>query len=439
MRRGVRRGWLGVALALAIVGVVEVLSDSVLDPHLPFPRDTLLVMATLTLTAVVFAREVFRRIDNLTDTLRLRNAELESRSASARALHRVSVAIAALVRIDEILQVVVDNARQLLDADIAFLVLEEPDGTEHLSATSGPPEALRRAGDLAGSGIARFTTPEFLQGQLVASLQRGDTAVGVLAVGCRSPRTFGKDELETLASLANEAAIALENDRLQRELRELAIRAERERIAREMHDGLAQVLGYVNTKSQAVEELLSGGRVEAARSQLAELSTAARSVYVDVREAILGLTSPISPERGLAGALEEYAVRFSEASKLATIVEATPVVRGAVLPPEAQAQVFRVVQEALTNVRKHASAARAVVSLDIVDGALEVEVADDGRGFDPAAPPPVDWPHYGLQAMRERVAMLGGTLEVHAAPGEGTRVRVSVPLGAWTPVKERVS
>ena len=424
------RRWLAVLLPLGIVAVVEVLSDTVLDEHLPFPRDTLLVMATLTAIAIVYSREIFRRIDALTDALRERNVELESRNATARALHRVSVAIAALVRIDEVLQAIVESARELLDADVALLVLEQPDGTARLDATSGPPTAFHVAGDLPGEGIERFVTPEMLRSRLVAPLQRGDQVVGHLAVGGRGARAFGPDELEALASLANQAAIALENDRLQRELREMAILAERERIAREMHDGLAQVLGYVNTKSQAVEELLTAGHVDAARGQLEQLSTAARSVYVDVREAILGLTSPIAPDRGLTGALEEYAVRFSEASKLATLVEATPAARQAILAPEIQAQVFRVVQEALTNVRKHAAAARAVVSVDVADGSLRVEVADDGRGFDPAAPPPADWPHYGLQAMRERVTMLGGTLEVRAAAGAGTRIHVSVPLTA---------
>ena len=113
-----------------------------------------------------------------------------------------------------------------------------------------------------------------------------------------------------LSSLANQAAIAIENARLQARLRELAVVAERERIAREMHDGLAQVLGYVNTKSQAIEELLVAGRTDEARDQLAELAAAARSIYVDVREAILGLRSPVIPGRrpgrrgrGLRGAL----------------------------------------------------------------------------------------------------------------------------------------
>ena len=181
-------------------------------------------------------------------------------------------------------------------------------------------------------------------------------------VGSRLEHGLATDEVETLSSLANQAAIATENARLQARLRELAVVAERERIAREMHDGLAQVLGYVNTKSQAIEELLAAGRTDEARRALRELAAAARSIYVDVREAILGLRSPVVPGvglvargRGLRGPLRRGRRRSRSAS--------TPpsAARRLELAPDVEAQVFRIVQEALTNVRKHAGAHRAEV------------------------------------------------------------------------------
>jgi two-component system nitrate/nitrite sensor histidine kinase NarX len=199
-----------------------------------------------------------------------------------------------------------------------------------------------------------------------------------------------------------------------------------------MHDGLAQVLGYVNTKSQAVEELLAAGRSVEARGQLEELASAARSIYVDVREAILGLTSPVTPERGLVGAVEEYAARFSDASKLATIVRADPLAAAVTLPPEVEAQVFRIVQEALTNVRKHAAAGRVEVSLVLGDGALQISVTDDGGGIEPgndrSTAAPAVWPHYGLTAMRERATAIGAQISVESQSGSGTTVRLAVPI-----------
>ena len=429
-----RLRWLTILIPALVVGVVELLSDSVLDAYLPFPVDSVIIVAAVLVLAFVFSRLAFERMGALAGTLRARNAELEQRNATARALHRVSVAITALADLDQVVQAVVDQARLLLGADVALLLLAGADGELLLRAASGPPAAIDRQGGLPGTDALRFVDPAFVRVQLAAPLQRGGQTIGLLFVGCGEARSFDVDDVETLSSLANQAAIALENARLQGRLRELAVVAERERIAREMHDGLAQVLGYVNTKSQAVESLLASGRTAEARVQLGELASAARSVYVDVREAILGLRSPIRPEVGLVGAIEEYAGRFAEASKLAVIVEATDDARALDLAPDVEAQVFRIVQESLTNVRKHAAAGRAEIVVGIEDDALVVTLADDGRGFEAVANGADDWPHYGLQAMRERAATIGGSVEWTARNGGGAVVRIVVPGVPAVPV-----
>ncbi len=422
----VRARWLVVIGGIGIVALVELLSDSVLDPILPFPLDTLVVMAVMATVASLGAALAFRRLDTMASVLQERNAELESSDAGIRALQRVSMSLSTLTDLDSLLQAVVESARDLLDADVALLVLMRSDATPRLAATSGHVDAFSPNGTLDGTDFRRFVDPELLQAVLAAPVQRGATSIGTLVVGARTPRAYGVSAVETMASLASQAAIAIENDRLMGQLRELAVRSERERIAREMHDGLAQVLGYVNTKSQAVEELLAAGRVDAARTQLRELAAAARSVYVDVREAILGLTSPIAPERGLVGAVEDYARRFSEASKLVVVVDASDATNDVRLTPEVQAQTFRILQEALTNVRKHAAAHRVRVSLEVADDQLRVRVEDDGRGF-PEADDPGGWPRYGLTSMRERAAGMGGSIELQPQP-HGTRVELLVPL-----------
>ena len=131
--------------------------------------------------------------------------------------------------------------------------------------------------------------------------------------------------------------------------------------------------------------MFAAGRTDAARGQLVELAAAARSIYVDVREAILGLRSPVIPGVGLVTAVEDYAARFAEASKIAVRVDAPPPPAGS-SRADVEAQVFRIVQEALTNVRKHAGAQRAEVGFDVRDGGLEVVIRDDGHGGE--APPP---------------------------------------------------
>lgn len=428
-----RSRWLTILIPALVVGGIELLSDSMLDVAFPVPLDTILIVGVVLALSAAFSFVTYRRTDALTEKLEAQNEALEVRNATARALHRVSVAITALGELDPILAAVVDNARELLGADVAVLLLVGPEGRLALRAWSGPVDAIRPAGRDGDDDALRFIDPAHAVGRLAAPLQRGGGTIGLLAIGSGSARTFGVDDVEALSSLANQAAIAIENAHLQERLRELAVIAERERIAREMHDGLAQVLGYVNTKSQAVDEYLATGRVDEARAQLGELSRAARSVYVDVREAILGLRSPIVAGAGLVGAVEEYAQRFAEASKLVVDVSVSPEARAAVLSPEAEAQVFRIIQESLTNVRKHAEAHRAGIAVAMDGGFLLVRVSDDGRGLagDPAGPD--DWPRYGLQAMRERAHEVGATVELTSRPGAGATVTVVVPvMGAST-------
>ncbi len=244
---------------------------------------------------------------------------------------------------------------------------------------------------------------------------------------------FGRIDRLTAALRERNAALEQrerENEQLQRQLRDLAVRGERERIAREMHDGLTQVLGYVNTKAQAVQELLAVGQVDPARRQLDELAAAARSVYVDARAAILGLVEPVALDRGVAAALDEYASRFAELSKVAVTVDASPAARALRFAPEVEAHVLRIAQEALTNVRKHAAARRAAVRLDVAGAQLTLAVEDDGHGFDLAATPPSDWPQYGMRAIRQRAAAIEGSAEWSSRPGSGTLFRLRLPLGS---------
>ena len=322
--------------------------------------------------------------------------------------------------------------------DVAVMLTYRPDGEAYVAAASGPLDAIDRAGGFPGASVARFVRPGLAIARLEAPLQRAGETIGLLMVGSRHERSFEVDEVEMLSSLANQAAIAIENARLQERLRELAVVAERERIAREMHDGLAQVLGYVNTKSQAVEELLVAGRTDEARSLLAELAAAARSIYVDVREAILGLRSPVIPGVGLAAAVEDYAARFAEASKIAVHVEAAVAARQLDLAPDVEAQLFRIVQEALTNVRKHSGAARADVTFVLDDGRLEVIVSDDGHGMGVPSSG-ADRPRYGLRAMRERADSIDATVDWTNPAEGGCRVRLAVAVGPPVPVGSGVA
>lgn len=423
-----RLRWLTVLLPALLIGAIELISDTFLDVELPVALDVIVVVGTVLVLAGLFSRRAFAEIDRLNADVRVRNAALESRNASAQALRDVSVAIAGLADLDAVLQATVDSARSLLGAEVALLVLVGPETPPRLRARSGPDEAFDPHGQTSDDELRRFVPADRLRLAGVP-VRRGRDVIGTLAVGIPGERAIDGDQLDTLASLADQAAIAIENDRLQAELRALAVRSERERIARELHDGVAQVLGYVNTKSQAAGELLASGRLVEAKTQLDELAAAARSTYVDVREAILGLSSPVAPLGGLVAALRAYARQFAEASKLAVQVDPTRAAEGIRLDPTVEDEVFRIVREALTNVRKHAAARRVVIRLDVAADGLVVDIADDGRGFDGTASESqsTDWPQVGLIGMRERAAAMGGQIEWRSEAG-GTTVHLTVPI-----------
>ena len=444
-----RLRWAVVVLPPLVVAAIALASDTVLDELLPVPWSAVTVSIAVLTIGILVAAATFGRIDALSMTLQARNEELEARSASARALNRVSVAIASLSDVDDVLDAVVTHARELLDADVAILLLEGPDGRLDLRAAAGGPGAILAP---AGPGsddtlpadpgvdggvdpgtpnpadaILPFVDPAHAVVRLSAPLQRGGQTIGLLAVGGARPRGFDVDQVETLASLANQATIALEHARLEERLRELAVVEERERIARELHDGIAQVLGYVNTKSQAIDGHLAQGHTDAARVQVAELGAAARAVYVDVREAILGLRSPIEPGQGLGAAATAYAQRVAADSPFALDIDITDETRDLRLDPETEAQVYRIVQEALTNVRKHAAAHRVRMAMVVADGHLDVRIDDDGRGFGPQAVTG-DVARYGLRSMHERASAIGATLDVRPGWRGGVVVALRLPL-----------
>ncbi len=435
-----RLRWLPVLVPTVVVAVLEEVSDTFWDQALPFPLDNLLVSGAVFLFSLITVFYAFRHIDRLTDAIRARNAELEARSASGRALNRVSVSIAAETGLEHVLRAVVVYARELLEADVAVLLLEGPDGRLVLRASDGlaPDGAAAQRPDWADAAdtpdadaILAFVDPGRAVARLSAPLQRGGSTIGVLAVGSAQVRGFDVDEVETLSSLAGQAVLAIEHDRLEMRLRELAVVDERERIARELHDGIAQVLGYVNTKSQAVDGYLEAGRIEDARVQLAELGSAARAVYVDIRESIIGLRGPIEPGQGLGAALAAHARRAAEASRFGLELAIDPATEALRLDADAEANLYRIAQEALTNVRKHAGAGRVRLATRLDGGLLTVSVADDGRGL--PASGTYDKPGYGLRAMRERAARIGATFQLMNQVGGGVLVRVVLPLAGHEP------
>lgn len=207
--------------------------------------------------------------------------------------------------------------------------------------------------------------------------------------------------------------------------RALAAMQERELVARELHDGLGGVLGYVKMQAQAARLLLARDHKAEADAQLARLVAVAQDAHADVREYIFEASTASPIEQGLGASLQQYLQRFSQIHQIRTELNMPPEMATGLFEPTVAVQLLRIIQEALTNARKHTHASQVRVSLAIRDDFAEIIITDNGQGFDPAM---ARSDGFGLRFMRERAQEVGGNLQVRSAPGQGAQVVVTAPL-----------
>jgi signal transduction histidine kinase len=240
------------------------------------------------------------------------------------------------------------------------------------------------------------------------------------------------DELGELANsfnyMANELKGRARRREERRKSRQRAVAEERVRIARDLHDGMAQLLGYVNTKAMAVRLSLKNQQMEAADENLLQLEEAARELFVDVRAAILDLKMTGEGDANLTATLNDFTTQFSRLSDLPVELTLAESIDDLGLTIEIEQQLLRIVQESLTNVRKHALASKVYVSLQTDGRILEMMIRDDGQGFDPELIWAIDQSHFGLTTMSERAEEIGAEFILESRPGSGTCVIVRLPL-----------
>jgi signal transduction histidine kinase len=195
---------------------------------------------------------------------------------------------------------------------------------------------------------------------------------------------------------------------------------ERRRIARDLHDEIGQALTSLLIGLRTV---VDAATLEAARGRAEDLRRIAVSTLEEVRRLARGLRPSVLDDLGLAAALERYAADYAQSHGVEVKVEADP--EGHRLPEEIETALYRIAQEALTNTAKHATAEHVRIVVERQPGGVRLLVVDDGRGF--ACPEPDADGHLGLSGMRERAALLNGSVVVESDPGEGTRILVNIP------------
>lgn len=367
--------------------------------------------------------------------------DLNRRKVEGHAFYDILLRISNQDPTAQTLDTVAKHAATLLDAD-AVAITVTPEATRSLPFETEPdPPPLRADG---AAVIARGLPPEGAAGTRAGSaaydpldeahwthtadraVSGGAGTLGTIWVARSRGSEFTDRDQGFLATLASLVGIALTAAQMREAARQREVLGERTRIAREMHDTLAQVLGALHLRLRALEPNVGVLPQERVAGEIESLADVCAEAYRDVREAILGLRDAHRhAERSLEDNLRAYLSSYSAQSGV-TATLTNEVGHEVALSPRAEVHVIRIVQEALTNVRKHARAESVVVTVRGTDTTTSFTVTDDGVGFDTAGSAGSK-DGYGLFTMRDRAALLGGTVDISSGVGRGTTVTVTIP------------
>ena len=389
---------------------------------------------------VVLAAQAGVAIDNVRQY-----EEAQRRSRRLEALHEVSQAILEGGRLEAVLELAARRARELVEADLTTIALPadtadalrlevvDGAGAERLRGLEAPLQGsvsgeVVRAGKTVvvtdASSDERVLQPVVRLGGLGPALfvplrSRGRT-FGTLMVGRERGRPgFADADIELMETFADQAAVAFQYASAQRQIRQLAVLEDRERIARELHDGAIQALFAAGMSLQGTAMLAGDPEID---QRIQEVVGELDRVIRDLRNYIFGLRPGLLADRQLGNALRDLASELEQRSGVTTVVDIDAEVVSELAPRAAD--IVQLTREALSNVSRHAQAATCRVSLHREGERAVLEIDDDGRGFDPER---VERGQ-GLGNLAARAASLGGKLDIHSSADEGTTVRVCIPL-----------
>ncbi|WP_150427418.1 type IV pili methyl-accepting chemotaxis transducer N-terminal domain-containing protein [Dechloromonas sp. CZR5] len=282
-------------------------------------------------------------------------------------------------------------------------------------ATANPPESMRLRTCIR-EGFATATAFSIL-----CDKQR----IGVYNLYFRRPHALSEQEMHLLETLGHHLGVAIENQRLKSREKELAVSEERNLLAQELHDSIAQGLAFLNIQVQLLQDSLRKGRSDEAMQTAGQLREGVQESYDDVRELLVHFRTRVH-QSDLDSAINAALEKFEGQTGIRTEFER----RGAMVPmaPTDEIQIMHIVQESLSNIRKHARASQVRVTVDQDMASSRITIQDDGVGFDPQTDPNcLSDRHVGLKIMRERAHRIGAECQVASQPGAGACVTLCLP------------
>lgn len=376
-----------------------------------------------------------------------KTARLGVKQQRLAALYEVSAFVAKAETLDELARGFVSKIRRIAQSDaVAVRWSDEGDGHYLMLAQDGLPPSLASAEQCLPSGHCHCGQSAARLGTQVIAIRSADQGLGHCAragfetlltvpvslhhrvlgevdLFYRGVRTLDDDDRSLVETLASHLAGGIESLRAAAADREAAIAGERTLLAQELHDSIAQSLAFLKIQVELLRGAVRRGDSEAVERTVAEIDTGVRESYADVRELLLHFRTRTNAQ-DIEAALRSTLQKFEQQTGLATALHIEG--RGVPLPTDVQVQVLHVVQEALSNVRKHAQAKG--VHVDVRQSPQwRFDVVDDGCGFDTGVSAGAS--HVGLRIMRERAQRIGADVTVQSEVGKGTRVSIAVPQG----------
>lgn len=376
------------------------------------------------------------------ESLQLAHNELARRFEQFRLIGEVGQRITSIMEVDDLLAEIVHLIQETLGYHLVSVGLLEGEALvvkkgagvgwdEEAMAGLRLPVAQGALGEAIRQGDAQVITDReldpralhlpqavHLRSSIDVPLKAKSGVIGALMALSDRRAAFDRSDCDVLQSLANQAAIALENARLYTQAQQAAVLEERQRLARDLHDSVTQSL-YSVTLLAETGRLASGKNdLPTAESCLQRLGEVAQQSLKEMRLLVFELRPPVLEQVGLVGVLQQRL----DAVEARAGVERCLLVEGVIELSAAQEEaLYRIALEALNNALKHAMATAVTVRIRADGAGVRLEIIDNGRGFDPAH---VGGGGMGLQTMRDRAEAIGGLLEIHSQPGNGTRVVV---------------
>ncbi len=389
--------------------------------------------------------------DELEEKVELRTKGERRRSEQLRAINGVSRRISAILSLDELLPYVVRSVQEtfnyynvnifLRDPELEGVVLKAGAGGYKTPVPLGSLVRLNEGivgkvahtGEPTNSGdVGQESRDPLFQeltdtkSELAIPIKIGDETIGVLDIQSIEMDAFDEIDLFTTQTLGDQLAIAIENARLYQESRDIAVLEERNRMAREIHDTLAQGFAGVILQLEAAEQTLHQD-ADGAQQHLDQARRLAKESLNEARRSVWALRPQALEQLPLMQALQQQVERFCQETGIKVILNKPQNERA--LPHEMENALLRICQEALTNVKKHAQASQVEVNLTFEENAVKFRVDDNGIGFDQES---TFENRFGLISMRERAKLLGGFMEVRSEKDKGTHLLVIIPIDRGT-------